>query len=146
MAPILGRLAGVVHYSIDSNTSDLVGKGARARMIIALVELLPSQGSRQSILEILRIAQRGARTKAACIGCDIYETVDTSRKILYLEQWRNVEDLHRHIQSSVYLRVLNAMDLSAEPPTVVFHKVSDTKSMELIESLRSSALHAGTWE
>jgi len=113
-------------------------------MIIALVELLPSPESKQSILDILRIAQRGARTKPACVGCDIYETADTSRKILYLEQWRNVEDLHRHIQSSVYLRVLNAMDLSAEPPTVVFHKVSDTESMELIESLRGSALHADT--
>ena len=115
-------------------------------MIIALVELLPSPGNKQSILEILRIAQRGARTKAACVGCDIYETVDTSRKILYLEQWQNVEDLQRHIQSSVYLRVLNAMDLSAEPPTVVFHKVSETKSMDLIESLRGSALHADTWK
>ena len=146
MVPILARLAGVLHYYIDSNSSDPIGKGARARMIIALVELLPSPGSKQSILEILRIAQRSARTKAACVGCDIYETVDTSHKILYLEQWRNVEDLHRHIQSSVYLRVLNAMDLSAEPPTVVFHKVSDTKSMDLIESLRGSALHADTWK
>jgi quinol monooxygenase YgiN len=115
-------------------------------MIIALLELLPSPESKQSILEILRIAQRGARTKAACIGCDIYETVDTSCKILYLEQWRSVEDLDRHIQSSMYLRVLNAMDLSAEPPTVAFHKVSDTKSMDLIESLRGSGLHANTWK
>jgi quinol monooxygenase YgiN len=114
-------------------------------MIIALVELLPSPGNKQAILEILRIAQRGARTKASCVGCDIYETVDSSHKILYLEQWRNVEDLHRHIQSSMYLRVLNAMDLSAEPPTVVFYKVSDTKSMDLIESLRGTALHADTW-
>jgi quinol monooxygenase YgiN len=146
MAPILARLANVLHHYIDSSNSDPIEKGARARMIIALVELLPSPGSKQSILEILRIAQRSARTKAACVGCDIYETVDTSHKILYLEQWRNVEALHRHIQSSVYLRVLNAMDLSAEPPTVVFHKVSDTKSMDLIESLRGGALHADTWK
>jgi quinol monooxygenase YgiN len=115
-------------------------------MIIALVELSPSPGSKQSILDILRIAQRGARTQATCVGCDIYETVDTSRKILYFEQWRSVEDLHRHIQSSAYLRVLNAMDLSAEPPIVVFHKVSDTRSMELIESLRGSAQHADSWK
>jgi quinol monooxygenase YgiN len=107
-------------------------------MIISLVELLPTRDSRQAMLEILRLAQRGARTKAACLGCDIYEAVDASHAILYLERWRSLEDLCGHVQSSIYLRVLNAMDLAAEQPIVSFHEVSDTKSMDLVRTLRRS--------
>lgn len=105
-------------------------------MIISLVELLPRPDSKQQMLEILRLAQRGARTKPACLGCDIYETVDASHGILYLERWRSLEDLCGHVQSVVYLRVLNAMDLAAEAPTVSFHEVSGTKSMDLVKTLR----------
>lgn len=106
-------------------------------MIISLVELVPSSANRVAMLEVLRLAQRGARTKNACLACDIYETVDANRTILYMERWRSLEDLYGHIQSCIYLRVLNAMDLAAEEPTVSFHEVSDTRSMDLIKTLRT---------
>ena len=106
-------------------------------MIISLVELVPSSANRVAMLEVLRLAQRGARTKNACLACDIYETVDANRTILYLERWRSLEDLYGHIQSCIYLRVLNAMDLAAEEPTVSIHEVSNTRSMDLIKALRT---------
>jgi quinol monooxygenase YgiN len=53
-----------------------------------------------------------------------------------LERWRSREDLYRHIQSSLYLAILNAMDLGQEAPEISFHEVSDTESMDLIEALR----------
>ena len=93
---------------------------------------------RQAILEILRFTEDRVRIKTGCVGCRVYEASDESGTILYLEQWRSRDDLHRHIQSSLYLGILNAMDFGQEAPEISFHEVSDTESMELIEALRSS--------
>ena len=107
-------------------------------MIISIMELTPTSEKRQAVLEILRFTEDRARIKAGCMGCGVYEASDESGTILYMEQWRSREDLHRYIQSSLYLGILNAMDLGQEPPEISFHQVLDTESRELIEALRSS--------
>ena len=107
-------------------------------MIISIIELIPTPEKRQAVLEILRLTEDRARIKAGCIECGVYEASDERGTILYLERWRSSEDLHRHIRSSLYLGILNAMDLGQEAPEISFHEVSDTESMELIEALRSS--------
>jgi quinol monooxygenase YgiN len=58
----------------------------------------------------------------------------------YLERWRSAEELHRHIQSNLYLGVLNAIDLANGPPDISFYEVSGTKSMELVVALRCSGV------
>jgi quinol monooxygenase YgiN len=95
-------------------------------MIISIIELIPTPEKRQAVLEILRFTEDRVRIKAGCIGCGVYEASDESGTILYLERWRTREHLHRHIQSSLYLAVLNAMDLARKAPEISFHEVSDT--------------------
>jgi quinol monooxygenase YgiN len=70
-------------------------------------------------------------------GNRVYETGDQNQTILYLERWRSTEELHRHIQSGLYLGVLTAIDLASAPPDIRFYDVTDTKSMKLIAALRS---------
>jgi quinol monooxygenase YgiN len=106
-------------------------------MIVSIMELIPTPGKRQAVLEILRFTEDKAQAKAGCMGCGVYEATDERGTILYLERWQSREDLHRHIQSSLYLAILNAMELGQEAPEISFHEVSDTESMELIEALRS---------
>ena len=105
-------------------------------MIIAVLELVPQLEKREAIVEILRFVERHVRLKAHCLGCGVFEAADAPR-ILYMEQWRSTKDLHAHIKSNLYLPILNAMELASETPTIRFHEVSDTKSMELIQSLRN---------
>ena len=46
--------------------------------------------------------------------------------------------LYNHIRSSLYLPVLNAIDLARSEPKISFHGVSNMGSMDLIEALRSN--------
>ena len=46
------------------------------------------------------------------------------------------EDMYRHIQSHLCLKVLNAIELADRPPIVGFHKDSETTGIELIEAIR----------
>ena len=109
-------------------------------MVLSLIELKSTLRSRGQILELLRYCADDLRTKPGCLGTGIYEAGDQNETILYLERWRSAEDLHRHIQSNLYLGVLNAMDLANAPPDVRYYEVSETKSMELIAALRSPDL------
>ena len=68
----------------------------------------------------------------------MYEQDDGEQTILYVERWSREEDLRRHVQSSLYLGVLNALDLAMDRRQVNFYEVSDTKSMEFIVAVRNS--------
>lgn len=106
-------------------------------MIVATIELEPSLDERKAMLEILQFVKRGLRNNPACLSCGVYEELDDDRKILYLEQWESEKSFHKYIRSTSYLPLLNAMDLSQRKPKISFNEVTNTQSMELIESLRS---------
>ncbi len=107
-------------------------------MIVSLIELKPSPGKREEILELLRYSSDHLETKAGCLSCGVYEQDDGEQTILYVERWSREEDLRRHVQSSLYLGVLNALDLAMDRRQVNFYEVSDTKSMEFIVAVRNS--------
>ena len=85
----------------------------------------------------MRYCVDGLQMKPGCLGSGVYEANGENQTILYLERWASAEELHRHIQSNLYLGVLAAMDLASSPPDVSFYEVGETQSMELIAALRS---------
>jgi len=106
-------------------------------MIVACIELKPSIGERKAMLEILQFVERGLSNNPACLSCGVYEKLDQSRTILYEEKWESEQSFCNHIRSSSYLALLNAMELAQSKPTISFNEVTSTRSMELIEALRS---------
>ena len=105
-------------------------------MIIASIRIDPMPGKQLPVLEILMSVKTMTRLKHGCIYCNIYEEHDDGQKILYIEKWQAKEDMYQHIRSNLYLRVLNAMELSSKPPEVFFHEDSETAGIELIEAIR----------
>jgi len=79
-----------------------------------------------------------ASLKPGCLHCDIYEEYGHGQKILYLEKWQTKEDMYKHIGSNLYLRVLNAIELSTEPPEIFFHEGPETMGIELIKTIRTT--------
>lgn len=105
-------------------------------MIIAIVKIRPLRGKTQALLDTLHSMECPTQVESGCLGCALYLQHGNEKPVLYLEQWRSWEDLHRHIQSNLYLRLLNAVELGSEAPEVSFHEISNTKGLELIETLR----------
>lgn len=105
-------------------------------MIIAVLELVPDIPKRQAMLEVLRFVQEHVKAKPECLDCGVFEETKGAERVVYMEHWRTARDLHAHLKSGLYLRILNAMELACEEPRIRFHEVSETKSMELITQLR----------
>jgi quinol monooxygenase YgiN len=107
-------------------------------MIIALLKISPMPDKRQAIIEILMSVKTMTIFKPGCISCDIYEEHGDG-KILYIERWQAKENMHQHIRSNLYLRILNSMELSSEPPEVSFHEGGETTGIELIQAIRMTS-------
>ena len=108
-------------------------------MFISFIKLLPQPDKRQAMIDILKNMEALTRGKPDCKSCCVYEQLNDTKAILYLEQWQNREALERHVQSSMYMRLLTAMELSGEAPEIQFCGVSETMGMELIETLRTES-------
>jgi quinol monooxygenase YgiN len=83
-----------------------------------------------------------------CLDCGVFEEATGAQRVVYVEEWQSAKDLRAHLQSGLYSKLLQAMELACEEPRISFHEVSQTKSMELITQLRSQPHQdvTGTWE
>ncbi len=101
-----------------------------------MLRLIPRAGKRQEMIEVVKGIESKARLKFGCASACVFEQVSPDHAILYVENWLSEEELHRHIQSDLYLWILAAMELAGEQPQICFHRVSDTRGLDMIESLR----------
>jgi quinol monooxygenase YgiN len=108
-------------------------------MFLSMVKISPVPGREQEVLDILLSVQGPTLADAGCLECCILEEHDDEEAIVYLEKWQSDEQLCNHIRSSIYSRVLKALELSDREPEIWFHEITATQGMEVIERLRSSA-------
>ena len=106
---------------------------------MALIRLIPRAEKRKEMVELLTRIESQARLRFGCASSSVLAEIPPGRAILYVETWLSEEELHRHIQSDLYLWTLAAMELASESPEVYFHRISETKGLEMVGSLRGSA-------
>ncbi|ABQ26844.1 putative quinol monooxygenase [Geotalea uraniireducens] len=108
-------------------------------MMLAMVKIGASPGKRQEILDILLSVKGPTLAAPGCRACSIYEEYGADQTIAYVELWQSPAEMYRHIRSTLYSRILEAMELSASNPEISFHMILRTEGMELIENLRSTS-------
>jgi len=108
-------------------------------MLLSIITIYPLQGEKSKIIEVLESVQRLVVTKTNCQGCLIAVEAITDNSICYMERWRTRETLDDHLRSTLYGRVLEAMELSCLPPTIEFFEITDIGALDLIESARLSS-------
>jgi len=91
------------------------------------------------MIDILRTMENLTRSKPGCQCCCLYEQLNDTHTVLYVEQWESRETLQHHVRSSMYMRLLTAMELSSEAPEIQFHEIAETRELEFIEEMRSES-------
>ena len=91
------------------------------------------------MIDILRTMENLTRSKPGCQCCCLYEQLNDTHAVLYVEQWESREALQQHVRSSMYMRLLTAMELSSETPEIQFHEIAGTRGLEFIEEMRSES-------
>ncbi len=112
-------------------------------MIIAMAELAPQFGRRDAMLEVLHLVSNRVKHSPECLSSRVYEALDESEEILYVERWNSQQGLNSHIESALYLRVLQAFELASKPPVIGFHTISETQSLNHVEEIRTKEARRG---
>lgn len=105
-------------------------------MIVAILKLVPHADKRREVLDILLSVKGPAMADPDCLDCCVYESCDEERSILFLELWQTLTELERHVRSSDYLRILEAMELSATIPELSYFRAEEPMGLELVERAR----------
>jgi quinol monooxygenase YgiN len=100
--------------------------------------MIPLDEKRRELLDILLAIKGPVMAEPGCLACCIYEEQGEEGDILYVEQWRSLVDMERHIRGGSYTRILEAMELSSRFPEIRFHETGETWGLELVEKIRSS--------
>ncbi len=108
-------------------------------MLLSMVKITPVPGKEQEIFDILLSVRGPTLAASGCLECSIYEDHDDEHTIIYLEKWQLRTEMIAHIRSTLYARVLKALELAERQPEICFYDVVGTQGMELIESVRSSS-------
>jgi quinol monooxygenase YgiN len=107
-------------------------------MIIAMTEFVPRANQREAMVEVLSFVSNRVTHTPGCLLSKIYQSFGESEEVLYVEQWNSEQSLGAYIQSVLYLRFLHAFELASKPPLISFYTVSATRSLDLVEQLRSN--------
>lgn len=105
---------------------------------LSILRIFPSQDKRRQVVSLLRSVQGPIQAEPDCAACRICEEVGQEGAILYLEGWRSREQFERHVRSNLYRNVLEAMELSRIQPEIEFHRVLESRGMEVLEALRAA--------
>jgi quinol monooxygenase YgiN len=102
--------------------------------------LFPSRDQRRHVLSVLRSVQGPAQVQAHCLASRLFEEDGYDEAICYMEEWDSEQELHRHIRSDFYSRILAAVELSRIPPEQKFYYVNQTRGMDLVEAIRGQSM------
>ena len=107
-------------------------------MIIESVGVSVSLSKREELGRGLSSLLGPTRVEAGCVDCRLYQDVTDPNKFRLETLWRTEDDLERHVRSEGYKKLLFLMELGAEPPSIEFHEVSQTRGLEFIEEVRQT--------
>ena len=91
-------------------------------------------------LEILEAVHARIQSNPNCISAHLYRGVDDVRAITVEERWASDKDLTRHLRSEVYRRILLVIEMSEEPPEIIFDVISKTAGIEKIVEAKALSI------
>ena len=105
--------------------------------VLSILRVTVTSRRRKGALDLLNFIAGPIRNLPGCMRCQAYQDVDNPNRLTLVEEWESLEDLERHIATDDYRKKLSIMDLSSQPPEIFFHKVTETRGMDLITAVRN---------
>ena len=105
-------------------------------MIIERIAILTANGNREEVRHAFSSFLGPTSVEPGCISCDLYQGAGNPNRISLETRWRTEQELIKHLRSDQFRNLLILLELSTEPPLIEFHKVVETKGLELVRSVR----------
>jgi len=104
-----------------------------------MVKISPDPVKRQELIDILLTVKGPVLATSGCRSCSVYEEYDETA-IAYVELWDSEAEMKQHIRSSLYSRLLEAMELSVNTPEIYYYTIAKEAGFDLINEVRNSTM------
>jgi quinol monooxygenase YgiN len=104
------------------------------------IRMLIPLNKQSAALEILEAAHARIQSNPNCICTHLYRGVDDVRAIMIEERWASDEDLTQHLRSEVYQKILLVIEMSEEPPEIIFDVISKSAGIEKIMEAKALSI------
>lgn len=108
-------------------------------MIILTLRIRPSAQNTQGALAVLEATRPGVEGCAGCLEYSFTVDVRTEGGIHLVERWEEEDDLHRHLRSDGFRRILELMELSVDAPDLHVFQVQEMAGLEMVEAARAAS-------
>ncbi len=78
------------------------------------------------------------RALRGCLDCRLYREVDNENALTLGELWSDHTAWERHALSDSFREILVLVDLSVEPPDILFEKIQTTWGLQYLAALQSA--------
>lgn len=109
-------------------------------MLLSIIKIFPSPGREHNVIEVLDSMKGPMAALADCLGCSVSVELGEASTICYMEWWRTREGFDKHLCSTLFCRVLEAMELSRKSPEIDFYEVYGIGGLSVMEKLRDSTM------
>lgn len=99
-------------------------------MVQLLVRLVAAPDHVPDVVGALRTVMRPAQQARGCSFAGVYTSAVESGRLLYMEEWDDACDLHRQFGTERFQRLMELLEIAADPPDVEFRMVSDIRGLE----------------
>ncbi len=88
------------------------------------------------VIVALRSVVGPSLANRTCSECRVLRDEADEGFVVFYERWLSFAAFERHVRSDLYLRVLAAIDMAAEPPKVRIECMEHTWDLDLVKELR----------
>jgi quinol monooxygenase YgiN len=107
-------------------------------MIQASFRLVAPEKKRQEFLSVLMCLKGPTEALAECRSCRVFQDVQDENVLTYVVTWETQEDLEEHLRSDRFRRLLPYIEMSCNPPEVVFGTINQVRGIEFMIAVLSS--------
>ncbi len=109
-------------------------------MYLSVIKIYPPPGRKKAIIDVLVRMKYPNEKDIDCLGGSVSFESGKGGAVCYMERWSTRDALDRHLRSSRYCRVLEAMECSRQSPEIEFFEVINIGGLDVVELARSSDL------
>lgn len=91
----------------------------------------------QPLVAALQSLARSARLERGCLEAHLFAESDDSRRLCYSEVWDVEENLRSMLCSERFTQLVALMEMAAEPPSLDFRTITETRGLEFARQARS---------
>jgi quinol monooxygenase YgiN len=105
-------------------------------MLLTIVKIYPKAEYRDIVVDVFKSLKGPLGSVTECLECSVTVATDGDVEVCYMEKWQTREAMEKHLRSTRFSRVLEAMEYSRQPPELTFFNLTKVGGLDLVEKIR----------